>query len=101
MLFEANPNDPIRRTQLCQNDYFTHLICTANELRVMDERFTARPLLAWKHHLKSACLFLENFNLYDSTNKYTHFAMCSDSMDTFAYQFSTKYGTYVSHNLEL
>lgn len=85
---------------MCQNEYYTHLVCTANELILVDERFNVnnKPLLTWTHHLKSPATYLNNLYLTNSNNEYSHVVLCSDSTETFVYQFSLKTGTYVSHN---
>lgn len=90
-------SDIIQRTQLCENNFFTHLICTTSNLLLVDERFPIRPLLEWKHHLKAPCTFLKNVSLPSASGE-THLAIYSDCNDVYANQFSTKHGMYVSHN---
>lgn len=81
-----DPNELICRTDIIENDYNYHLACCSKSLVLIDERFPNRPLLTWKHFLKSPAQFLKNNFLTSNRN----LVLCSDSNDIYLYQFSTK-----------
>lgn len=98
-------NELIERHENCQNDYYTHLICTSSDLIVVDERFPNHSLLTWPHHFQSSCTLLKTLSLPSyqinkthESHEYTHMVVGSDSSAVFCYQFSLKNGMYLSHN---
>lgn len=79
-------NELVCQTNVVCNDYNKHLICCSKTLLLIDERFAKKPLLSWKHFLKSSTQYLLNVSLESSRN----IVICSDSNSVYLYQFSNK-----------
>jgi len=100
-LFQPNTQiaEVIERNQVCQNNYFCHLICTSSSLILLDERYTAKPLLKWNHWLNSQCLYLKSFDMFNDSKgneNELQIVVCSDGFDVYSYQFCMKQGMCVS-----
>ena len=80
-----NINEVIERNVFTKNDFNAHIICCTNTLLIVDERFTSRPLITWKHHLNLKPIHLQTITLNNTNN---NIILCSDATDIFAYQFN-------------
>jgi hypothetical protein len=80
-----NINELIERNCIMNTNFNAHIICCTNTLLIMDERFTNRPLLTWKHHLNLRPVHLNAFSLKDTNNSVL---FCSDMNEIYAYQFN-------------
>ena len=80
-----NINELIERNALLNSDFNAHIICCTNTLLIIDERFTQRPLITWKHHLNFRPIHLNAFSMNYSKNS---FILCSDTKEIYAYQFN-------------
>lgn len=106
-LDDLDIDELVMRTQIADNDYFCHLVCCSKTFLVIDERYTKQPVLSWKHNLTMPAVYLEDSFIpssgqFNPTGKdYSHFALLSDSRQTYAYQYSTKHDMYMSFNFPL
>ena len=80
-----NIDELIERNTLLNSNFNAHIMCCTNTLLIIDERFTSRPLITWKHHLNLRPTHLNAFSMNDSNNS---FILCSDTKDIYAYQFN-------------
>ena len=94
-----NLNELIERNYLMATDLNAHVICCTNTLLIIDERFSSRPLLTWKHHLNSRPIHLNAFSFDDSNNSVL---LCSDETQIYAYQFNLNENSLpISYNFPL